>query len=870
MSAPGESGKSSSKGGESRTSSSRAGGLMEAVCNRDLEAAKTAVKHGANVNINDDKGWNPLRKASRLGDFPMVELLLENGADATAYGQIAIITAASWGRVDVLRLLLEAKANVGPDSEWEMSPLRVAAQHGHLRVIKLLLEFEADVNQRDHQNGDAITTAWDFNRSDIVLYLVEQGGNLRSAEEWLKLSTSGTTALMIAEGIARRNETRIARDEAAGVANFETYTSGVTVPMKAFCAMIEFAPNASLVLFDQVLFKVPKDAPMRAEMGGIKQNTSFLPVNKWIPKEEPRLLLLAPKDTGGAVAVSVKVFHQEKVLHHDVIFHLTLADETLFTSHAIQALLQHVWSSVAEYRFKFDAVVEGASMALLIAMALFAHKSQKDTAAYSLVATLVIFIALLLVMQDVFDEIRQLIYFRDEGRFGVYFHEFSKSTGASLWRWMRMLFGTGAVISLALSHYVKANHDDDNAWNLYHPFLTMYILIRWNSALTFCRGFEILICGFAHSLSFFDGRFYKVNTTHDGDDGDTAWETRNPIDNLLIQYRLAFLRSVKFYEEFAVSMWIKPEEAGDYAMCGNEWFGNGCNRDGSFVKSSGTQEKMDTSKYSIDYLTEYEGLTPRRSHWHNTYWNVDMEYDQKRCSATLTDFNSIKNNPNANSNIRHPVGTADYNEYHRKARIQPKRWFDYTAKMLPPENYNAMPNCIHGSYRLLEMFWCLLAILVFVLCFSNVFIAIIAESYEFEQEKAIINFHQERCHLCFRYLLAIHKTNLAPMEFILGKLLKVFPASTQSGYLWVAYLLSEDSALVSEQSATQGRLGYLKHNIQAYTNKVVQRSIDNIEDVEVRVGRDFDNSLAELKAFRKETLKILNDLRGSTRQDPEN
>jgi ankyrin repeat protein len=148
-------------------------GLFDAVVNRDITAAKVAIKAGADVNKQDENGWTPLRKAARAGDMEMVSLLLDNGGNVTDNDKVVVLTAASWGRVDALRQILRAKADISGNSEWEISPLVSACQHGHLRAVKLLIEHEADVNQIDRQGNDPLMTAWESNRPEIVFYLVE-------------------------------------------------------------------------------------------------------------------------------------------------------------------------------------------------------------------------------------------------------------------------------------------------------------------------------------------------------------------------------------------------------------------------------------------------------------------------------------------------------------------------------------------------------------------------------------------------------------------------------------------------------------------------------------------------------------------------
>lgn len=121
--------------------------------------------------------WSWWPDASRLigaaarGDVVETRLCLRLGVDPNApsrwgwsrenHGETPLTAAAQFGRVEVVRLLLDNGADPnlrdrGPELPGE-TPLSTAAMHGQLDVCRVLLEAGADPNVRTRpmQPGDA-------------------------------------------------------------------------------------------------------------------------------------------------------------------------------------------------------------------------------------------------------------------------------------------------------------------------------------------------------------------------------------------------------------------------------------------------------------------------------------------------------------------------------------------------------------------------------------------------------------------------------------------------------------------------------------------------------------------------------------------
>ncbi len=85
--------------------------------------------------------------AARRGDVKEVQALLKRGCGRAcphAYGATALWLAAYKGRTEVVKLLLEHKANPDtPDTVWGLSPLVLASGDDKLDVLRLLLQAGA-------------------------------------------------------------------------------------------------------------------------------------------------------------------------------------------------------------------------------------------------------------------------------------------------------------------------------------------------------------------------------------------------------------------------------------------------------------------------------------------------------------------------------------------------------------------------------------------------------------------------------------------------------------------------------------------------------------------------------------------------------
>ena len=139
--------------------------LYKAIAINNAEIVQLLITNGANITAYNNF---PIRYSSENGRIRIVKLLLANGADPTAEDNYAIRYASKNGHTEIVRLLLEAGAD--PTSE-ENYAIRWASNRGHLDTVKLLIA-DPRVDASDPDNL-AIKWAMMNNHKDIVYLLSE-------------------------------------------------------------------------------------------------------------------------------------------------------------------------------------------------------------------------------------------------------------------------------------------------------------------------------------------------------------------------------------------------------------------------------------------------------------------------------------------------------------------------------------------------------------------------------------------------------------------------------------------------------------------------------------------------------------------------
>lgn len=155
--------------------------IIDAAKSGGIAEARAAFLRGESVNSRDNRGASVLLIAARTDNIAVLRFLLENDANPNlvekSTGRTALIAASELGNGNMVRLLLERKADVNHQDRQGEASLMKAARIGSADVVKTLINAGADVNATDYAGHSALWHAQDARFPVIAKLIAEAGGS---------------------------------------------------------------------------------------------------------------------------------------------------------------------------------------------------------------------------------------------------------------------------------------------------------------------------------------------------------------------------------------------------------------------------------------------------------------------------------------------------------------------------------------------------------------------------------------------------------------------------------------------------------------------------------------------------------------------
>ena len=132
--------------------------LVQACTNGSGAFVDLLLKAGANPNTPVATGETPLMTCARAGNADAVRMLLVQGAEVNAkeptQNQTALMWAAAERHSDVLKVLIEARADLKAHTKTGFTALHFSARLGDVESTKTLLNAGVDVNIRSQPDPE--------------------------------------------------------------------------------------------------------------------------------------------------------------------------------------------------------------------------------------------------------------------------------------------------------------------------------------------------------------------------------------------------------------------------------------------------------------------------------------------------------------------------------------------------------------------------------------------------------------------------------------------------------------------------------------------------------------------------------------------
>jgi hypothetical protein len=157
------------------------------------DALLTMLTPALDPDRDKREGTTPLMKATSVGNYDRMRMLIAEGADVNAadrFGWTSLHRAAGKGDEEAVRILLAGGARVNiRQAAMGTTPLHQAAYLGDSATVRVLIASGADPNEKTNEGWTPLMEAMLYGDPGVAQALIESGANVNAR------SKSGWTAL---------------------------------------------------------------------------------------------------------------------------------------------------------------------------------------------------------------------------------------------------------------------------------------------------------------------------------------------------------------------------------------------------------------------------------------------------------------------------------------------------------------------------------------------------------------------------------------------------------------------------------------------------------------------------------------------------
>jgi len=177
--------------------------FIYAVISNNLDKVENLLKEGADINItyskatdSDNGSITPVLYAASYGYTKLLEFLVDKGADLNltdSQGNNPLLGATIRDNYANVKFLLDKGANINAKDNDGNTSLMIASRQGYRKIVDLLINKDAKIDEIDNKNNyTALMYATYFSEKDIIKLLLDKGADID------KKNIDGQTALDIA------------------------------------------------------------------------------------------------------------------------------------------------------------------------------------------------------------------------------------------------------------------------------------------------------------------------------------------------------------------------------------------------------------------------------------------------------------------------------------------------------------------------------------------------------------------------------------------------------------------------------------------------------------------------------------------------